>query len=69
MHRYFCCCSQPTLYLQALLLGKPGGQCGEVPNAQHWTFAELEGQVGERALHAKALIMASRHCSTACLKG
>jgi hypothetical protein len=34
-------------HLQALLLGKPGGQCGEVPNARHWTFAELEGQVGE----------------------
>lgn len=35
-----CCC------VQALLLGKPGSQCEAVPAARHWTFAELESQVG-----------------------
>ncbi|EFN51238.1 hypothetical protein CHLNCDRAFT_141254 [Chlorella variabilis] len=30
----------------ALLLGKPGSQCEAVPAARHWTFAELESQLG-----------------------
>ncbi len=30
--------------LQALSLGKPGSECCAVPNAAHWTFAELEAQ-------------------------
>lgn len=32
--------------LQVLVLGKPGGQCSAVPTARHWTFAELDKQVG-----------------------
>ncbi|KAI3430465.1 hypothetical protein D9Q98_005060 [Chlorella vulgaris] len=29
----------------ALLLGKAGSQCGAVPEARHWSFAELEAQL------------------------
>ncbi|PSC73080.1 formin 5 isoform B [Micractinium conductrix] len=29
----------------ALLLGKPGSECSAVPDAAHWTFAELESQL------------------------
>lgn len=49
--------SAPSLRMllrQALLLGKPGSECSAVPDAAHWTFAELESQArrGSTCLHA-----------------
>jgi hypothetical protein len=37
---------------QALLLGKPGSQCATVQQARHYTFAELQLQVGGVGLAA-----------------
>lgn len=40
-----CCCPSCCCSLQALLLGKAGSQCEAVPEARHWSFAELEAQL------------------------
>lgn len=40
----FVACAPAPRPLQALSLGKPGSECCAVPDATHWTFAELEAQ-------------------------
>lgn len=45
---------------QALQLGRRGGECGAVSGAQHWTFAELEKQVGPNEQQAGGGVAPSR---------